>query len=172
MQGVQKSRIKKPGELTFKITAVLLVLSGIFEMASLTTQVPLLGHVITMPAILWYHYFYIFLFVAVGIGTWLARIWGYYLLQFTCVVYTLDRLQASLYPQAIREYLMSELASVKMQLAGLPIDISILEQPDFIKQIIWLMQLMSFLIAACWAGFAVWTYWRRAYFGIAVSTNN
>ncbi len=168
MQGLRKNHIKKPGELTFKITAVLLVLSGIFEMMSLTTRVPLFGHIVTMPAILWYHYFYIILFVAVGVGTWLARTWSYYLLQFTCVVYTLDRLQASMYSQAIREYLMAELASVKIRLAGLPVDVSILDQPDFIKQIIWLLQLASFLIAACWAGFAVWTYWRRAYFGIEV----
>lgn len=159
---------KNPGDLTFKITAVLLGLSGLFEITSLTARTPLFGHVVAMPSILVYHLFYIVIFIAVGIGVWLARTWGYYLLQFTCVVYTLDRLQAAMFPEAIREYLMSELAAAKVQLAGLPVDLSVLEQPDLIDQIIWILQVTSLTIAACWAGFAVWTYWRRAYFGFEV----
>ena len=172
MQRPKPTSSKKPGELTFKITAVLLGLSGLFEITSLTARTPLFGHLVTMPTILVYHLFYIVLFIAVGIGVWRARTWGYYLLQFTCVVYTLDRLQAALFPEAIREYLLSELAAAKLQLAGLPVDLSMLEQPELIDQITWSLQVISLTIAVCWAGFAVWTYWRRAYFGFEVRANN
>lgn len=161
---MQKPPPKKPGDLTFKITAVLIGLSGLFELTSMSAQTPFFGILLAVPEVMFYHFIYVALFIAVGIGVWLARPWGYILLQITCGIYVVDRLQVAVFPETIRKYVLSQLQEVTTRLAEFQVDLSMLQDPMLINQFVWIIQIMSLTIAACWLGFAIWAYWRRAYF--------
>lgn len=161
---MQKTVTKKPGTLTFKISAVLIGLSGLFEFTSMTSQTPFFGLLLSAPAVMVYHFIYAVLFIAVGIGVWLARPWGYRILQLTCGIYIVDRLQMAASSETLREYILATLQDMTAKYAQYNLDFSMMTDPALIGQAVWITQVMALTMAACWLGFSVWARWRRAYF--------
>lgn len=167
----------KPGELTFRITAIMIGASAFVELTSLLASVPLFGHVISGMAVIPYHLAYVVLFAVLGYGIWQARRWAYHLLLVTCLLYIIDRTQAAVYVDAIRMYLYQQFEQHQILLAMMsklmqaqpPLDLDLLIDSGIFDYLVFMMQVTSVVMAACWAGFGVWAYWRRAYFGIDVN---
>lgn len=143
------------GRTTFRIAAVLFVLSAALELLGAGTPVPLAGGIRSGGVAVGYHLIYIGLYAALGIGLWRAAAWGYRLVFITTAVYTLDKIQFVLHRQVMID-------SILRQLGG-TVEIGQLIDPGMLAGI---TALAALLFAACWWGFAAYTYFRRAYFGI------
>lgn len=146
---------RKKGHLTFRITAVLFILSAVFEIFSVTDEVPLFGEIQFGTTAGIYHMVYAVLFLALGIGLWSARKWGYTLVFATTVLYTLDKLQLVLGRQALETFIKAQMSGFESQLQSQGIDGTLIVQA---------IVLMAIVVVLCWWGFALYTWWRRDYF--------
>jgi hypothetical protein len=168
----------RPGELTFKIAAIMIGASAFVELTALLASVPLFGHVVSGVAAVPYHLGYVVLFAVLGYGIWGARRWAYQLLLVTCLLYVIDRVQSAVYVNAIRKYLYQQFEQHQILLTTLskmlkqypPLDLDLLIDSGIFDYLVFMMQVTSVMMAACWAGFGLWAYWRRAYFGIDTNT--
>ena len=143
----------KKGTFTFRTAAVLFVLSAVFELFSITSDVPLFGEIRSGMGITIYHLVYIGLFGALGVGLWNAKQWGYPLAFVTIIFYTIDKLQFLL-SQKMRDVFVTQLQdALEPYMPGIP--------KDFIMQV---LILMSVIFLFCWWGFAIYIYLRRDYF--------
>jgi hypothetical protein len=143
------------GRITFRIAAIFFLLSALLEILSLTSQVPLFGALRGgVVAVIW-HLVYFSLFLGLAIGLWRAKPWGYKLVFVGTLLYTLDNVSTLFYREFMKAWLMQQLSRYEdiWQL----IDIGIVLQ---------MVTLMMLVFVACWWGFAVYTYWRREYFGL------
>jgi multisubunit Na+/H+ antiporter MnhC subunit len=146
---------KTHGRFVFRTSAILLIASALLEIFSITDEVPLFNELRGGVAAGIYHLAYVALFLALGIGIWGAKKWGYVLVFVTTVIYTLDSLQYILSQQAIAGY-------IKTQISGYE---SVFESLGFnADQLTQLFVLTSLLVSLCWWGFALYTYLRRDYF--------
>ena len=145
----------KKGRFTFRASAVLFVLSAVFELFSLTAEVPLFGEIRGGMSAGMYHFVYAALFLALGIGLWSGKHWGYPLVFATTALYTLDKLQLLLSQQTLNAF-------VKAQMGGF--DRELQAQGITEELILQAIVLMSIVVILCWWGFALYAYWRRDYF--------
>jgi len=146
-----KTRIK--GKFTFQTAGVLFFLSALLELFSIHSRVPLFGNVQSGMIAATYHLIYIVLFSALGFGLFKARPWGYRLVFAATAFYTLDRLVYVLDRKALEAYLATLLNKYGVT-AGT------LETGSILK----VVMLAGIISAACWWGFAGYTYLRRQYF--------
>jgi len=146
-----KPRIK--GKFTFQSAGVLFVLSALFELFSINSQVPLFGNIRGGIIAATYHIVYVVLFFALGFGLFKARPWGYRLVFAATGLYTLDRLVYVLDRKALEAYLAAVLAKY-----GLTVGVS---ETGFVLKAVTLAMVLS--VAGWWA-FAGYAYLRRQYF--------
>lgn len=146
---------RKKGHFTFRTAAVLLIASAVLELLSVTSEVPLFDAVRDGIAAGIYHLVYAGLFLALGMGLWRAKKWGYTLVFVTTAVYTLDKLQLVLGRQALDTYIKTQFAGYESQLQSQGIDTALVTQA---------IVLMAVVVVLCWWGFALYTWWRRDYF--------
>lgn len=146
---------RKKGHFTFRTAAVLLIASGLLELLSVTSEVPLFNEVRGGMAAAIYHLVYAGLFLVLGAGLWRAKKWGYTLVFVTTAVYTLDKLQLVLGRQALDTFIKAQFAGYDSQLQSRGIDTALITQA---------VVLMALVVVLCWWGFALYTWWRRDYF--------
>jgi hypothetical protein len=144
---------RKKGHFTFRTAGVLLIVSAAWELLSITSEVPLFGETRGGAGAGVYHVVYAALFLALGMGLWSAKKWGYMLVFVTTAVYTLDKLQFLLSRQAMESYAVQMQAALEPQMPGI--------DRVFVLQILMLVLVLFML---CWWGFALYTWWRRDYF--------
>lgn len=141
------------GQLTLRVAGACFVLSGLWELFSLTDAVPLLGAVRAGPAALAYHLLYVAIFAAMGAGLLLGSRWGYAAVLAGTIFYTLDRALMLLDHKTLEGYWMEQLKPV-LDLLG-PVDQDSLRQAPVFAML---------LLVACWWGFAAYVHLRRGYF--------
>ena len=146
---------RKKGHFTFRTTAVLLIASAVFELFSITAEEPLFGEISSGLSVGIYHVFYAALFVALGVGLWNAKKWGYALVFVTTAVYTLDKLQFVMNQQVMENFIKQQMSGYESVLQAQGIDSALILQT---------IMLTNIVIVVCWWGFALYTYWRRDYF--------
>ena len=141
------------GEITFRIAAVLFIISACFELIGVTASAPLFGEMQGGTAAVVYHLIYAGLYMAIGIGIWKATPWGYKLIFITSGIYTLDKTQYLLN----RDTMMT---SVMRQLAGAREILRMVDKNMLMDAI----TITTVLFVLGWWGFALYTYLRRDYF--------
>ncbi|MFZ0612285.1 MAG: hypothetical protein WAM73_08620 [Desulfobacterales bacterium] len=141
------------GKTTFRITAVLFVVSALTEMVPPTGPVPLFGALRGGPLALFYHLVYAGLYLGLGVGLWRAKPWGGTLVFFTTGLYTLDRLQLLVFRKEILADIQNKPGPLGEILAA--VDANLLLT-------VFTAAVLSILL--CWWGFAAYTYLRRDYF--------
>ena len=158
--------MKQPSEMTFKITAVLIGVSAVFELTTVSTSVPFFGTILITPSVMLYHLSYMIIFAVLGFGLWYAKVWGYVTLWLTLIVYVVDRLQLAMSPTLLREYIVTQLQNYDRVLKLLQMDLVHLEQSGMLDFVVFILQVMGFTMAVCWLGFGVYAYQQRGYFGM------
>ena len=143
------------GQLTFRIAAVLFLISTFFELLAITSGVPLFGATRGGLAGIIYHLIYVVLYAGIGIGLWLAKPWGYALVFVGTAIYTLDKAQYIVYRKTVLWELMRRLGEFR----------EVLQMVDQ-QLILNVLTVMAAVFAACWWGFAIYTYYRRDYFRV------
>jgi len=143
----------RKGRFTIRTAGVLFVASAIFELISVTTEIPLFGAVRGGAVAVLYHLLYATLFLAMGVGLWTERRWGYRLLFAGTLYYTLDKFLYVLDRETMEVHLMQQLKPYR--------EIFELIEKDSILQ---MMVLSTALFVACWWGFALYIYQRRGSF--------
>ncbi|MBI5613028.1 MAG: hypothetical protein HY942_08180, partial [Gammaproteobacteria bacterium] len=88
-----KKASHRKGHVTLRTAAVLFALSALLELAGMTLPAPLFGEFRGGTAALAYHLVYVLLFLALAVGLWTAKPWGYLMIFIGGVLYTLDKLQ-------------------------------------------------------------------------------
>ena len=146
---------RKKGTFTFRTAAVLFVLSAVFELLSVTAQVPLFGAIRGGLSADAYHIIYVLLFLTLGVGLWGAKKWGYTLVFVTTALYTLDKLQFMLSGQAVEAFITTQMGGYESELQAQGIDAGLILE---------MLILMNVVVVLCWWGFAWYTYIRRDYF--------
>ena len=144
---------RKKGHLTFKSAAVFIILSAAAEIISPTAEVPLFDRVFGGAVAFFYHAGYGALYLALGIGLWRATHWGYLTVFLATGLYTLDKLPTLAFPDAAVELMLAQIGRFGGVSAS--IDTAVLQQA---------VQGMTVTGILCWWGFALYTYFRRAYF--------
>ncbi len=144
---------KIKGKFTFKTTGALFMLSAVFELLSVTSEIPLFGGVRGGVAAVSYHLIYLALFAAIGFGLWQAKGWGPKAVLAGTLFYTLDKARYILDVKTQEAYLL-------MQLEGRQ-DILELIDMGSLRQLL-VLAAATFII--CWWGFAIYTFIRREYF--------
>ena len=92
---------KVKGRTTFRIAAILFLLSAVFELVGISSTVLLLGTYRGGFAAAAVHLLYAALYLALGLGLWKARRWGYRLVFAATIIYTLDKMQYVFYRETI-----------------------------------------------------------------------
>ncbi len=147
---------RKKGHFTFRTAAVLFMASAVLELLSITSEAPLFGAIRGGISAGVYHLVYIALFLALGIGLWSATKWGYALVFVTTALYTLDKIQLVLGQEALKDFVKVQMAGFESQLQMQGINEALILQA---------IVMMAAVVILCWWGFALYTYWRRDYFG-------
>jgi len=141
------------GQLTFRIAAVCFFISALFELMAITSGVPLFGATRSGFAGIIYHLAYVVLYAGIGFGLWFVKSWGYALVFVGTAFYTLDKAQYIVYRESILRELMRRLGGYR----------EVLQMVDQ-QLILNALTVMAVVFAACWWGFAIYTYYRRDYF--------
>jgi hypothetical protein len=81
----------RKGAFTIRAAAACFLASAFFEILSPTSRIPLFGALRGGAVAAGYHVIYFALFMAMGIGLWQARAWGYRMMFAGTIVYTLDK---------------------------------------------------------------------------------
>ena len=149
---------------TIRSAGALFVVSAVFEVVFLTSEVPLFSAVRGGVVAVMYHLVYVVLFGALGIGLWAATRWGYQLVFAGTLCYTLDKVLYLMDHKAREAHLMQQLGKYE----------EILKLLD-IGSVLQMMTLTAVLFVACWWGFAFYIYTHRDYFqprrGVTCSTS-
>jgi hypothetical protein len=144
---------RRKGHFTFRTAAVLFALSALLELAGMTLPAPLFGEFRGGTAALAYHLVYVLLFLALTVGLWTAKPWGYRTIFIGGVLYTLDKLQFLMIGNVAQEFVntLSRGQEPLLQAVG----------PDMIMLSLMLV-VLAFVLG--WWGFAYYAYLRRSYF--------
>jgi len=143
----------RKGRFTIRTAAVLFVASAIFELISVTTEIPLFGAVRGGAVAVLYHLVYATLFLALGVGLLTGRRWGYRLVFAGTLYYTLDKFLYLLDRKTMEVHVMQQLQQYR--------EVFELIEKDSILQMI---VLTTVLFVVCWWGFTLYIYRRRGYF--------
>ena len=146
------SPARRKGSSTMKSSGGLFLLSSVFLLATVTSDVPLFGAMRSGAIALCYNLFFAMLFLGMGLGLIIGRSWGYQLFLAGTAVYSLDRLLFLLDKDTRNASLAA--SGVTKEMSSL-IDISMFDQGIFLATVLTLL---------CWWGFAFYLYLRRDYF--------
>jgi hypothetical protein len=141
------------GAFTIRTAGLFFVVSAIFELMCVTTEIPLFGAIRGGAIAALYHVVYATLFLALGAGLLTRRRWGYRLVFAGTLYYTLDKFLYLLDRETMELQLMGQLERYR--------EISELIDRDAILQ---MAVLATVLFTLCWWGFALYIYLRRGYF--------
>ena len=155
--GVRRAR---KSSFTIRTAAAFFLVSALFEGMSPTSGVPLFGAVRGGAVAVSYHLLYAGLFVAMGVGLWVARPWGYWVTFAGTVFYTLDRALYMLDHRARDAAMLQELHGYG----------GMFDMVD-LGSILWMTNVVTAVCVACWWGFVLYLYLRRDYFGGAGGAN-
>lgn len=144
----------RKSNLTIRTAGIFYLVSALFEGLSLTSGIPLFGAIRGGAIAVVYHLLYFGLFLAMGIGLWAARPWGYRVMFIGTIIYSLDKVIYLLDRQA-RDAAMREM------LAGYGGILDIVD-PGSMQQMI---SLITVLMVVSWWGFLLYLYFRQSYFG-------
>ncbi len=145
---------RKKGHFTFRTAAVCFFISAIFELLAVGTPAPLFGELRGGAVTAVYHLVFTALFVALGVGLWGARPWGYTLVFAATALYTLDKLQLLLSDTAMNAVVAQLHAALEVSMPGIGT-----------AQVSQALTLLLVFFVLGWWGFALYTRWRRDYFG-------
>ncbi len=148
----------RKGRFNIRTAGVLFVASAILELMFVTTEIPLFGAVRGGAVAVLYNLVYATLFLALGVGLWTGRRWGYRLVFAGTLYYTLDRFLYLVDQKTMEVHVMRQLGEV---LELLEKSLSVRDPSDLVLQI---MVLATVLFVGCWWGFALYIYRRRGYF--------
>lgn len=138
---------------TIRTAAAFFLLSMFIEAFSLTSKIPLAGALRGGAVAVSYHLLYMGLFLAMGIGLWTARPWGYKVMLGGTIFYTLDKVVYML-------DLKARQADLAQQLQGLG---DFFDMQDQGSLTMW-GNLTTLLLIACWWIFMLYLYRNRSYF--------
>lgn len=141
------------GRFTFRTTAALFALSALFEVIGMTQPVPLFGEFRGGTAALAYHLIYVLLFLALAVGLWTAKPWGYQTIFIGGVLYTLDKLQFLMSGNITQEFVSMIFRGQEQLLQAVGRDMVMLS-----------LTLVVIAFVLGWWGFAYYAYLRRSYF--------
>jgi hypothetical protein len=144
---------KGKGRTTIRIAALLFLASAVFEIFDFSSAVALIGAVRVGAAALLYHFVFVGLYVLTGIGMWTAKQWGYWAFMALTAVYTIDKIQLMLFPQAFYDYIIQQLTVTREIVGMIPKE-----------QLIQYFIIAYIIMLLCWWGFALYIYMRRSYF--------
>ncbi len=142
------------GRFTFRTAAVLFALSALFEIIGMTQPVPLFGAFRGGTTALAYHLVYALLFLALAVGLWTAKPWGYQTLFIGGVLYSLDKLQFLMIGNVTQEFVNMIFRGQEQLLQSVGRDMVTLSLT---------LVVISFVLG--WWGFSYYAYLRRTYFG-------
>ncbi len=148
---------RRKGAFTIKFAGVFFLLSGLYSLLSLTSDVPLFGAMRSGVTAVAYNLLFVALFLSMGYGLIQGRRWGYRLLLAGTGVYTLHKLlwlldKPARDAQSNAGELMRQLRDANMLDAA---------TVDMLQQVLMLVAVASLV---CWWGFALYIYRRRDYF--------
>jgi hypothetical protein len=154
------------GRTTIKISAAFFMIGALFELGTITSDVPLFGAMRGGLVAFAYHAIYVVGFAVVGVGLWTPKPWGARALFAMTGWYTFDRMLRLLDGAGRRAELdaatTSPLIASITGMTGAPLD------PDMMEllrhQLMQLYTMTLLLTVACWWGFALFIHVRRAYF--------
>jgi hypothetical protein len=145
--------LRPKGHFTLRTSALLFLVSGLVELFSLTSPVPLFGAVRGgAPAVI-AHLLDAALFLGLGVGIWTRRGWGYRLVFVGTLFYSLEKV-LYLADRRGRE------ADLLRSLEGYQSFATYLDK----EAILGLITLVTLLFVACAWGFAGYVRLRRDYF--------
>lgn len=145
------SQIK--GRATIRAAAVLFLASAVFEIMDFNSAVGLFGGVRAGAVAVFYHFVFAALYVLSGIGMWAAKPWGYGAFMATAAIYTIDKLQLMLFPQAFYDCILQQLTVTREIVGTIPKE-----------QLIQCFVIAYIVLLLCWWGFALYIHMRRPYF--------
>lgn len=142
------------GRSTFRTAAVFFALSASIELAGVTMPAPLFGELRVGAVAAIYHLIYVALFLALGVGLWTARRWGYRAVFIGTAFYTLDKLQFLMSGSVIQDFVNMMFRGQEPLLQAVGPDMAMLS-----------LTLVTLAVVLGWWGFAGYTHLRRGYFG-------
>ncbi len=148
------SKTERPkGYYTMLSAAVLLILSGIFELFSIASPVPLFGAVRSGFVAWMMHLIEGGLFTAMGIGIYKRKRWGYLTIMIGTVWYTLEKL-LYVFDRKARE------ADLMESMRGFEEYAHYIDKNSIISS----LNLLQLAMLAGWWGFVIYVYYRRGWF--------
>ncbi len=144
---------KVKGHATIRTAAVLFLVSAVFEIMDVNSAVALFGGVRTGAVSVVYHFMFAAFYVLSGIGMWTAKPWGYSAFMTTTAIYTIDKVQLILFPDAFYDYILQQLTVTREIVGMIPKE-----------QLIQYFMLAYIVLLLCWWGFALYIHMRRPYF--------
>lgn len=144
---------KVKGRTTIRIAAVLFVLSALFELLSVNAEAPLFGGMRSGTVALVYHMTYVVAYLAVGLGLWRTRKWGYWAVMAATALYTVDKVQFLLARETMMSYVMKALSGFPELTRAVPKE-----------QLFGVFVMIYLTFIACWWGFAFYIHLRRGHF--------
>lgn len=146
---------KAKGRTTIRTAAVCFMASAVFELLDITMPVPLLGGMRSGVAAMGYHLVFTGIFLAMGVGLWTGKPWGYRMVMAGAAVYALDKVQMLLARQTFADFIIQQFTTPTTR------EILNLAPKELLLQV---MTLAYLLLILCWLGFALYIHLRRAYF--------
>ena len=146
------------GAFTIKTAGVFFILAGVFSLMSPTSEVPLFGAMRGGWMALCYNLGFAALFLGMGIGLLTGKAWGYWLILYGTVLYSVDKILLLLDTSAREAYLAG---SSNLQGLGPLLGVDGSELTRTLDQMLTVLCLTSL---GCWWGFALYIYLKRAYF--------
>ena len=144
---------KAKGRTTIRIAAILLLASAVFEIMEFNSAVALFGDVRTGAVSVVYHFVFVALYFLSGIGLWTGKPWGYWAIMATTAIYTLDKVQLILFPDAFYDHILHQLTVTREMVGMIPRD-----------QLLFYFMIAYAALVLCWWGFAFYIHLRRHYF--------
>lgn len=143
----------RKGLFTIRTAGVFMVLSAVFELVSVTGEVPLFGSMRAGIVAVVYHLSYGALFLAMGIGLLTARHWGYQLVLAGTLYCTLDKLLYLITPGTMK-------ADLLHQMERFPQLLELIDKDSVLS----MMTVSTVLFGACWWGFALYLHLHQGCF--------
>lgn len=141
------------GNFTMKSSGAFFLVSALFELGSITSDVPLFGDVRGGVLAVLYHLVYVGVFVAMGVSLLRPRPWGLRAVLGGTAYYTLERVLFAFDSSARKAEIARALQGHEEVASMIPID-----------SLLGIGTAFALLMVLAWWGFAVYAYVRRDYF--------
>ena len=138
---------------TIRTAGVFFLASAVFEVLSVSAEVPLVGDVRGGVVAVVYHLLFVGLFLGMGVGLWAGTSWGLRFMFLGTVLYTLDRILYLLDDSA-----RAAEATSTLDKYGALLDV---EGQSLVTQV---MDIATLLPLLSWWGFLLYLYFKRDYF--------